>query len=262
MRRGMEVNGLPNEHLSALAELDTPTNLNPSIVATPPLPGESSNEAQSPWGADSASTSIRGGGAHLSPAASFNAHPHLQRNASVATGASYTLTEEDHDRHYNQALLSNMATYLKDRVPRDEHVRGAIPYPMAFTGRDIVSTLERALSDTMKSRRTALHIARSLHSQLFFFEVRNNEQPVQDGLDQVFVFPEDDGGGATWDEIPSAILTEVTPCYSPLCNSLAAQGYYLTKCLSPSCPNNMQASVCAHLPLFCGASLTCICSPR
>jgi hypothetical protein len=38
----------------------------------------------------------------------------------------------------NFALLSNIAVWLRDEVPRGTHVKGSIPYPRAFTGKDIV----------------------------------------------------------------------------------------------------------------------------
>jgi RHO1 GDP-GTP exchange protein 1/2 len=46
--------------------------------------------------------------------------------------------EEDENRFVNFALLSHMAVQLRDKVPRDTHVKGGIPYPRAFTGKDIV----------------------------------------------------------------------------------------------------------------------------
>lgn len=45
---------------------------------------------------------------------------------------------EDDTRFVNFSLLSHIAMRLKDRVPRGTHVKGSIPYPRAFTGKDIV----------------------------------------------------------------------------------------------------------------------------
>lgn len=42
---------------------------------------------------------------------------------------------------YSFGLLSHIAIKLKDRVPRGMHVKGSIPYPRAFTGKDIVVSL-------------------------------------------------------------------------------------------------------------------------
>jgi len=46
--------------------------------------------------------------------------------------------ELEEDRFVNLSLLSHLANRLRDRVPRGTHVKGSIPYPMAFTGKDIV----------------------------------------------------------------------------------------------------------------------------
>jgi RHO1 GDP-GTP exchange protein 1/2 len=41
----------------------------------------------------------------------------------------------------NLSLLSNLAVQLRDKVPRNTHVKGSIPYPGAFTGKDIVARI-------------------------------------------------------------------------------------------------------------------------
>jgi len=46
--------------------------------------------------------------------------------------------EESLDSFVNFSLLSNIAVWLRDQVPRGTHVKGSIPYPRAFTGKDIV----------------------------------------------------------------------------------------------------------------------------
>lgn len=50
----------------------------------------------------------------------------------------YTDSEEDESLFVNFSLLSHLAVRLRDRVPRGTHVKGSIPYPRAFTGKDIV----------------------------------------------------------------------------------------------------------------------------
>lgn len=45
---------------------------------------------------------------------------------------------DDPTRFINPCLLSNLAVQLRDKVPRGTHVKGSIPYPRAFTGKDIV----------------------------------------------------------------------------------------------------------------------------
>lgn len=46
--------------------------------------------------------------------------------------------EDDETRFINLSLLSHIAVQLRDKVPRGTHVKGSIPYPRAFTGKDIV----------------------------------------------------------------------------------------------------------------------------
>lgn len=46
--------------------------------------------------------------------------------------------DDDERRFINPALLSHLAVQLRDSVPRGTHVKGSIPYPRAFTGKDIV----------------------------------------------------------------------------------------------------------------------------
>lgn len=46
--------------------------------------------------------------------------------------------EEDAESFINYSLLSHLAMLLRDRVPRTSHTKGSIPYPNAFTGKDIV----------------------------------------------------------------------------------------------------------------------------
>jgi len=50
----------------------------------------------------------------------------------------YTDSEEDESLFVNFALLSHLAVLLRDHVPQRIHVKGSIPYPRAFTGKDIV----------------------------------------------------------------------------------------------------------------------------
>ncbi|KAL0567524.1 Rho guanine nucleotide exchange factor, partial [Marasmius crinis-equi] len=51
---------------------------------------------------------------------------------------------DEYDENYpdevfvNASLLSYLAVQLRDKVPRGTHVKGSIPYPGAFTGKDIV----------------------------------------------------------------------------------------------------------------------------
>ena len=46
--------------------------------------------------------------------------------------------DEDARRFINLSLLSHQAVQLLDNVPRGTHVKGSVPYPRAFTGKDVV----------------------------------------------------------------------------------------------------------------------------
>lgn len=46
--------------------------------------------------------------------------------------------DEDVRQFINPSLLSNLAVQLHDNVPRGTHVKGSVPYPRAFTGKDVV----------------------------------------------------------------------------------------------------------------------------
>ncbi|EEB94538.1 hypothetical protein MPER_06632, partial [Moniliophthora perniciosa FA553] len=118
---------------------------------------------------------------------------------------------------------------------------GSIPYPRAFTGKDIVSTIqsliqrELAINHNISTtdRRAALQVARSLQSQLFFYEVEWGGEVLQDGVEDVYMFLDDiDGpseGGVEKAELPTGVVTVLTKCYTPDC----ADGHV---CYSPRCP--------------------------
>jgi len=115
------------------------------------------------------------------------------------------------------SLLSNLAVLLRDAVPRGEQIKGSIAYPGAFTGRDVVSTLQGLIpkelaADSMgigndlrngnfknwedgigseqnnRSRRVALLVAKTLKKQLFFHEVDWGEGELNDGVEDVYMF--------------------------------------------------------------------------
>lgn len=61
-------------------------------------------------------------------------------DAHYASTYVYTSTNSELDgrRFMDISLLSNLAVQLKDKVPRGTHVKGSVPYPRAFTGKDVV----------------------------------------------------------------------------------------------------------------------------
>ncbi|KAJ7493246.1 signal transducer [Mycena galericulata] len=137
--------------------------------------------------------------------------------------------EEDETRFVNFSLLSHIAVQLRDKVPRGTHVKGSIPYPRAFTGKDIVSTIQAQIQRELavnhgistSDRRAALQVARSLQSQLFFYEVEWGGRVLQDGVEDVYMFLDDAEGASDAprerEELPTGVVTMLTKCYSPSC---------------------------------------------
>ncbi|KAI0050993.1 Dbl-like domain-containing protein [Auriscalpium vulgare] len=153
----------------------------------------------------------------------------------------YEDSEEGLDSFVNFSLLSNIAVWLRDQVPRGTHVKGSIPYPHAFTGKDIVSTLQsRIRSELMinqgaatDDRVIALQVARSLQQQLFFYEVEWGGRVLQDGVEDVYMFFDDQEHSAEVslerEELPTSVITVLTKCYSPSCSEASP-------CYSFACP--------------------------
>ncbi|KAI0792219.1 Dbl domain-containing protein [Abortiporus biennis] len=155
-------------------------------------------------------------------------------------------SEEGDDRFFNPALLSHIAVRLKDKVPRGTHVKGSIPYPRAFTGKDIVSTIQSQIQRELymthgistNDRRAALQVARSLQSQLFFYEVEWGGRVLQDGVEDVYMFLDDIEGASDarteQEELPTGVITLLTKCYSSSCEDDRP-------CYSYACPRRREA---------------------
>ncbi|KAF8956940.1 CNH domain-containing protein [Flammula alnicola] len=149
--------------------------------------------------------------------------------------------EEDETRFVNFSLLSHIAMQLRDKVPRGTHVKGSIPYPRAFTGKDIVSTIQTQIQRELainhgvstNDRRVALQVARSLQNQLFFYEVEWGGRVLQDGVEDVYMFLDDQESGSDAvperEELPTGVITMLTRCYSPSCGEGVV-------CYSYTCP--------------------------
>ena len=170
--------------------------------------------------------------------------------------------EDDESRFVNFSLLSHIAVQLRDKVPRGTHVKGSIPYPRAFTGKDIVvcsfqfffsfrcnsflckSTIQLQIQRELainhgvstNDRRTALQVARSLQSQLFFYEVEWGSRILMDGVEDVYMFLDDQEGGSDAiperEELPTGVITMLTRCYSPSCGDGIS-------CYAYSCPRKV-----------------------
>ncbi|TBU24200.1 Dbl-like domain-containing protein [Dichomitus squalens] len=155
-------------------------------------------------------------------------------------------SEDGDDRFFNPALLSHIAVRLRDKVPRGTHVKGSIPYPRAFTGKDIVSTIQSQIQRELlvthgistNDRRAALQVARSLQSQLFFYEVEWVDRPLQDGVEDVYMFWDDQEGASDArierEELPTAVITLLTRCYASSCDDD-------NPCYSYTCPRRRSA---------------------
>ncbi|KAI0358188.1 Dbl-like domain-containing protein [Trametes cingulata] len=155
-------------------------------------------------------------------------------------------SEDGDDRFFNPALLSHIAVRLRDKVPRGTHVKGSIPYPRAFTGKDIVSTIQSQIQRELllthgistNDRRAALQVARSLQSQLFFYEVEWGDRPLQDGVEDVYMFWDDQEGASDTrmerNELPTAVITLLTRCYASSCDDE-------NPCYSYTCPRRRSA---------------------
>lgn len=49
--------------------------------------------------------------------------------------------EDEDDSYFSPAFLSHISVRLQSEVPRDMHLKGSIPYPNTFTGKDIVVSI-------------------------------------------------------------------------------------------------------------------------
>ena len=105
----------------------------------------------------------------------------------------------------------------------------------------IQSQIQRELAINHKvstsDRRTALQVARSLQSQLFFYEVEWGNRVLMDGVEDVYMFLDDLEGGSDAiperEELPTGVITMLTRCYSPSCG----EGI---PCYSFACPRKVR----------------------
>jgi hypothetical protein len=211
--------------------------------------------------------------ATLSPNSSLTAATSLLRKSSNSSFTS-GFEEKPISPEINPALLSHIAVFVKDNVPKDEHTRGAVPFPSSFTGSDVVSTVVRVLPSIYAAdRRHALHVGRTLQENLFFFEVNYSGRILQDNLDDVYIFGEEEGVGVRRPlsevqsssvgqgtavglssmidtELPTGVLPDFSRCYSPSC-SWGAPG----SCYAYGCPNSPETKV-MRVPWYCTCTVT------
>ncbi|GAA5879401.1 hypothetical protein JCM1840_006035 [Sporobolomyces johnsonii] len=237
----------------------------PTFSTVPTSPGPSPSLSQS--FSFSSDISRRPSQATLSPLpSSLDPSPYLLRAESGDSFSSSAPSPHAADgaEFLNPAFLSDLAVFLKDRVPRGPRQKGAVEH-WGFTGDEVVSALVQALPGSSsagatlapppppsgagptaavagagggaagRERKLALGVARELHRALWFHEVDWDDAPLQDAPAQVFAFLRDErdasgAGGTTRDdeadreEIPTGVVTELTKCYSPFCAKGNAEG--------------------------------------
>ena len=83
-------------------------------------------------------------------------------------------------------------------------------------------------------RRAALLVARSLQSTLFFYEVEWGARVLQDGVEEVYMFMDDQEGASDTPieraELPTGVMTVLTKCYSASCFPEAKEPCYAYSC--------------------------------
>jgi len=81
-------------------------------------------------------------------------------------------------------------------------------------------------------RSAALEVARSLQSQLFFYDVEWGGRALTDGVEDVYMFRDDqeEGSGTRieMEELPTGVVTYLTKCYTPSC--MDGQSCYAFSC--------------------------------
>ncbi len=103
-------------------------------------------------------------------------------------------------------------------------------------------------------RRAALQVARSLQSQLFFYEVEWVDRPLQDGVEDVYMFWDDQEGASDArmerEELPTAVITLLTRCYASSCDED-------NPCYSYTCPRRVRdlTALCTCANVGCRGAL-------
>lgn len=125
----------------------------PSIYATPPAEWEKRSTSISSTSSDSpsqvthstvpttptSSVSTHKRRATLSPNTSLSAHPSTSLFRVDSSTSLATFNERGIGGEFvDPGLLSHLAVWCKDRVPRGGRFKGAVEYPGSFTGEEIV----------------------------------------------------------------------------------------------------------------------------
>lgn len=118
---------------------------------------------------------------------------------------------------------------------------GTATLDIKFPQSTIQSQIQRELLIThgisTSDRRAALQVARSLQSQLFFYEVEWGGRVLQDGVEDVYMFLDDIEGASDsrveQEELPTGVITLLTKCYSSSCDDE-------NPCYSYACPRRVR----------------------
>ncbi|KAF5351328.1 hypothetical protein D9758_007970, partial [Tetrapyrgos nigripes] len=132
--------------------------------------------------------------------------------------------DDGEESFVNFSLLSHLAVQLKDKTTIQQLIQRELALNHKFSTND---------------RRAALQVARSLQSQLFFYEVEWGGRVLQDGVEDVYMFLDDaEGAGPSGsgmassssaippspgvvdvyrEELPTGVVTMLTRCYVPTC---------------------------------------------
>ena len=90
-------------------------------------------------------------------------------------------------------------------------------------------------------------MARSLQSQLFFYDVEWGGRALTDGVEDVYMFLDDQEGGSDapiqMEELPTGVVTYLTKCYTPCC----VDGH---PCYAYSCPRRVSVFWCQEIDDF------------
>ncbi|KIY62613.1 kinase-like protein [Cylindrobasidium torrendii FP15055 ss-10] len=148
-----------------------------------------------------------------------------------------------HGVFFDLSMLSHIAFQVRDRLPKSVHTRSDVSYARAFTGRDLVSTIQELVQDEIlmregvppSDRQFSTHIARTFQRQLLIHEVQWREGIIQDDNAHLYQLTNDaDSSHHAHVESPRGVIMSLSRCYSPSCAADSVGGE--PSCYSLSCP--------------------------
>lgn len=192
-------------------------------AATMRHPSSSSHTTQGSRSMSMASTVVSPSDQAHSPRPSVST---AQRSDSQISRAGTMVAQKRPSLVYG-ALLSNVATAFRERVPLQEKEKDGLVYKNAFSGFDAVELIAYVIRTS--DRNLALLLGRSLDAQKFFHEVAYAHR-LRDSPSEIYQFKETMG-----EEVPevNGVFTLLTECYSPTCNRD-------NLCYSIACPRRLE----------------------